>query len=149
MKKIILLFIFALLAPVFAFSQKDSSKSDSAKYEKMIGNLDTGLVKFNMMEQPPQFKGGMKGFGEFLRDNMVYPKEAKRKGTSGKVILSFIVEKDGSITDVTVLQGIGDGCDEVAVEALKKSPKWLPGIQDGRPVRVKYNIPLSFGLRKT
>ena len=144
MKKSNLLLLLFFLAPLLVFSQ-----ADSAKYEKMTGKLDTTLVKFNMLEQAPQFKGGMHGFAAYLKENLVYPKQAQRNGTSGKVILSFVVEKDGSITDVTVVEGIGDGCDEAAVKALKKSPKWLPGVQDGRPVRVKYNIPLAFGLKRS
>jgi protein TonB len=64
----------------------------------------------------------------------------------GRVILTFVVERDGSLTDIKVVRGIGSGCDEEAVRALKASPKWKPGIQNGKPVRVQYSVPVAFSL---
>lgn len=101
---------------------------------------------FTSVEQVPEFPGGMEGFGRYLSKAIRYPAIAKENGTQGRVILTFVVEKDGSSTDIKVARGIGDGCDEEAVRALKNAPKWKPGIQNGRPVRVQYSIPVSFAL---
>ena len=71
---------------------------------------------------------------------------AQEKGTQGKVFVSFVIEKNGELTDIQVVKNLGDGTDEEAIRVLKASPKWLPGVQNGRLVRVKYNIPISFAL---
>ena len=72
---------------------------------------------------------------------------AKNAGISGKVYITFVVEKDGSITDVKVLRGIGGGCDEEAVRVVQSMPRWSPGKQRGKPVRVQYNLPVRFTLQ--
>jgi len=72
---------------------------------------------------------------------------AKENNVSGKVFVTFVVEKDGSLTDVKVVRGIGSGCDEEAMRVLKASPKWKAGIQNGRPVRVQYTMPINFALQ--
>lgn len=92
----------------------------------------------------PEFEGGMKAWAKFLQRNLNYPSMAQENGIQGKVFVSFVVEKDGSISNVTVLKGIGAGCDQEAMRVIKKSPKWNPGKQNGQNVRVRYNIPLSF-----
>ena len=75
-----------------------------------------------------------------------YPAVARENNVQGRVILTFVVERDGSLTDIKVSRGIGDGCDEEAVRVLKASPHWKPGIQNGRPVRVQYSVPIVFAL---
>jgi protein TonB len=101
---------------------------------------------FTSVEQVPEFPGGLDAFGRFLGKNIHYPAVARENGTQGRVIVSFVCEKDGSLTDVKVARGIGDGCDEEAVRVIKSSPKWKPGIQNGRPVRVAYSVPIAFTL---
>jgi protein TonB len=81
-----------------------------------------------------------------LQKNIRYPAIARENSTQGKVIISFVCEKDGSLTDVKVARGIGDGCDEEAMRVIKASPHWTPGVQNGRKVRVAYNVPISFTL---
>ncbi|RZK72242.1 MAG: energy transducer TonB [Pedobacter sp.] len=98
------------------------------------------------IDSPPSFPGGAESLYSMISENLTYPELAIENGTSGTVYLSFVIGKDGSIEDVTVVKGIGDGCDEAAVEVLKRMPKWNPGIQDGKAVRVKYNIPIKFSL---
>ncbi|MDE7072847.1 MAG: energy transducer TonB, partial [Bacteroidales bacterium] len=83
---------------------------------------------------------------KYLRDNIRYPVIAMESGIQGRVYLTFVVEKNGSITDVKVMRGIGGGCDEEAVRVVQKMPKWNPGKQRGRPVRVLYSIPVIFTL---
>jgi protein TonB len=83
---------------------------------------------------------------KFLGKNLKYPTAAQRANIQGKVFLSFIVEKDGSITDIETMKGIGFGCDEEAMRVVKLMPKWIAGKQNGRNVRVKFTIPVFFRL---
>ncbi|KAA8483116.1 outer membrane transport energization protein TonB [Arcticibacter tournemirensis] len=101
-------------------------------------------VDFNVVEKFPEYPGGMEAFARFLRKNLRYPASAAENGIAGRVFLSFIVERDGSLTNIKVIKGIGFGCDEEAVRVLKKSPSWSPGIQNKQKVRVQYTLPLLF-----
>ncbi|MEO3405228.1 TonB family protein [Mucilaginibacter sp. CAU 1740] len=101
---------------------------------------------FTSVEQVPEFPGGIEAFGKFLAANVKYPKAARDNNVQGRVIITFVVEKDGSLTDMKVVRGIGSGCDEEAVRVLKLSPAWKCGIQNGRPVNVQYSVPISFTL---
>lgn len=107
---------------------------------------DNSIKDFASVEVLPEFPGGEKAFGSFLSKNINYPPMARENNISGRVFISFVVEKDGQLTDIKVLRGLGYGTDEEAVRVLKKSPKWKPGIQNGRAVRVQYTIPISFQL---
>ncbi len=98
------------------------------------------------IDTPPQFADGMPALYAYLRDNLHYPPGAKDQGISGKVFISFVITEDGSVSNVNVEKGIGGGCDEAAIETVKNMPKWKPGMQNGKPVRIKYNIPISFSL---
>ena len=106
---------------------------------------DTDKI-FLVVEKDPEPKGGLTAFYNFLSKNIIYPERAKRAGVQGRVYVRFVVEKDGSLTDIKVLKGIGMGCDQEAVRVVKKAPKWNPGKQRGRPVRVKMVIPILFTL---
>jgi TonB family protein len=101
---------------------------------------------FTSVEQVPEFKGGLEAFGKFLATNMKYPKAARDNNVQGRVIITFVVEKDGSLSNMKVVRGIGSGCDEEAVRVLGISPAWKPGIQNGKPVKVQYSVPISFTL---
>ena len=101
---------------------------------------------YQIVEEMPQFPGGENALMEYVSKNVVYPEEAKEKEIQGRVFISFVVEKDGSIGEVKVLRGIGGGCDEEAVRVIKGMPKWKPGMQKGKPVRVSYQIPINFKL---
>lgn len=98
------------------------------------------------VEQSPEYPGGDRAMYKFLGDKIQYPAAATRANVSGRVTVQFVVEKDGSIGAVKVLKGIGFGCDEEAVRVIKSMPKWSPGKQNGRPVRVYYTIPVMFTL---
>lgn len=104
------------------------------------------LVTPDLLEKYPEFPGGMDAFANYLRKNLRYPERAVDAGINGKVIVSFVIEKDGRLTDIRVLRGIGYGCDEEATRVLRKSPPWKPGIQNSRNVRVLYTIPLVFRM---
>jgi protein TonB len=121
--------------------------------DEPVGNADVKQVVeenpnqiFTAVEQVPTFPGGDAGFNKYLSKNIRYPAIARENNVQGRVIVQFVVEKDGSLTDIKVVRGIGSGCDEEAVRALKASPRWKPGIQNGRPVRVQYSVPVSFAL---
>lgn len=102
---------------------------------------------FTIVEQMPEFPGGIEALFKYLADNLKYPAMARDAKIQGKVYVTFVVDKDGSISDVKVLRGIGGGCDEEAVRVIKNMPKWKPGRQRDIPVRVQYNLPINFILK--
>lgn len=102
--------------------------------------------EFLFAEQQPEFVGGQRAFAEYLRKNLRYPREAARAGIQGKVFLEFSVGPDGAIERARVIKGIGFGCDEEALRVIGQMPDWMPGRQSGRPVRVKYTLPIAFQL---
>ena len=103
---------------------------------------------FVIVEQSPEYFGGDEARLNFLRSNIKYPQVAREVGIQGTVYVSFVVEKDGSVTQVTILRGIGGGCDEEAIRVTKLMPKWKPGKQRGKEVRVSYNMPIKFTLHE-
>ncbi|MBB6499784.1 M56 family metallopeptidase [Pedobacter cryoconitis] len=107
---------------------------------------DQRIYDFVSLDKQPGFPGGMDKFYTYIKAGIRYPKEAIEKNIQGKVFLSFIVEDDGQLSDIKVTRGIGGGADEEAVRLLSASPKWTPGTAEGHPVKVKYNIPITFAL---
>lgn len=101
---------------------------------------------FTVVEQQPEFTGGMAALSQYLQKNLRYPAAAQRANVAGRVFVSFVVNTDGSIQDVSVLKGLGFGTDEEAQRVVKSMPKWRPGKQSGRAVRVKFNLPINFTL---
>jgi protein TonB len=101
---------------------------------------------FLVVEQTATPKGGMAAFYKFIADNIRYPAQARRMGIEGKVFVEFVVDRDGSLTQFTVVKGIGAGCDEEAIRVLKTAPPWNPGKQRGKPVRQRMVIPILFKL---
>jgi protein TonB len=102
---------------------------------------------FLVVEEMPSFPGGEGEMYKYIGKNIEYPRMAKESGISGRVFVTFVVEKDGRVTDVQVLRGIGGGCDEEAVRVIKSMPSWKPGKQRGKPVRVQYRMPIKFTLQ--
>lgn len=107
---------------------------------------DNTVYNFASIENQPNYPGGIEKFYKFLGDNIKYPPMAAENNVQGSVFVSFTVEKDGSLTDIKVERKLGSGTDEEAIRVLKLSKRWNPGIQNGKPVRVKYNIPIKFSL---
>lgn len=101
---------------------------------------------FIVVEDEPEFPGGEMARRKFLSENTKYPKTASEVGIDGTVHVTFIIEKNGSVTDVRILRGIGGGCDEEAIRVVKAMPNWIPGKQRGKPVRVQFNMPIKFTL---
>ncbi|MDY0907047.1 energy transducer TonB [Pedobacter sp. CFBP9032] len=110
------------------------------------GGDPNAIIEGMGVDEYPEFAGGMKAFTKYMERNLRYPSQAQEEGVKGKVFVSFVVEVDGSITDVKVLRGIGFGCDEEAMKVIKKSPLWKPGRNKGKAVRVRYNMPINFNL---
>ncbi len=111
-----------------------------------LKNKSVGDSIYQIVDEMPQFPGGEAAMMKFVANNVKYPQEAKDKEIDGRVFVSFVVEKDGSVSNVKVMRGIGGGCDEEAVRVISAMPKWKPGIKDGKPVRVSYMMPLTFKL---
>ena len=101
---------------------------------------------YDMVETLPIPDGGMAGWSSYLSANLGYPTTARRKGIDGTVIVAFIVNTDGTVSDFELLKGIGGGCDEEAIRIVKNSPKWTPGMQDGKAVRTLMRLPINFTL---
>lgn len=101
---------------------------------------------FTIVEEMPSFPGGVSAFHEYLRRNLKYSAAARKMGVEGKVFVQFVVDKEGKISDVKAIRGIGAGLDEEAVRVVKNSPAWIPGRQRGNAVKTRVVIPINFAL---
>lgn len=101
---------------------------------------------FTIIDEQPSFKGGEIALSKYLIANIKYPRKAKKAGIQGVVYVEFCVDVDGRIREVIILSGIGGGCDEEAARVVKKMPKWNPGRQRGKAIKVKYFMPIKFTL---
>lgn len=101
---------------------------------------------FTIVEEQPSPNGGMREFYDYVGKNLSYPPKASRMGIQGRVFVEFIVEKNGTLTDIKVAKGIGGGCDEEAIRVISEAPRWNPGKQRGQPVRVRMVMPIVFKL---
>lgn len=137
MKKTVILTLAALLT--FSCAQASSLT------ETLVPSKGQVYDKVDVM---PDFPGGHTKMIEFLCENIKYPKEAAERGEQGKVCVGFVVDTDGSITDVSVVRSVSKVLDEAAVEIVKKMPKWIPGKHQGKTVRVKLMLPITFTAKK-
>ena len=130
----------------------DAEADENLEVEEIVYVEDTKVEEvkeaeiFIVVEVEPEFPGGEDARMKFLRDNVVYPKIARETGVEGTVLVSFVVEPDGRITNVEILRGRAPSLDEEALRVAKMMPKWKPGKQRGKTVRVKYNMPIRFTL---
>ena len=134
MKRLALL-LSAILLTNMAFCQE----------EKKVSVDDEVFV---VVEEQAEFPGGLDSMYAYIVKNLKYPEAAKEKGIEGRVFVSFIIEKDGSISNILIKRAIGGGCEEAAVEMIKNMPKWKPGKQRGKPVRFQFVLPIKFELPK-
>lgn len=125
MKKMFLIMFFMAFVSVSAYSQSDDEV-------------------YIMVEKRAEFPGGQSEMLKYIQDNRQYPDEAKENDVHGKVLVRFIVERDGTLSDVKVMRGIGSGCDEEAVRVITSMPKWKPGEQGGKAVRTSLTLPVTF-----
>lgn len=118
-----------------------AQETDEAKIAKVEGEI------FTVVEQSPEFPGGISEMYNYIGETLKYPKAAQENGVQGKVFVKFVVTKDGDIGDIKTLKGIGHGCEEEVARILANMPTWKPGKQDGENVNVYYTMPIAFQLR--
>lgn len=132
--------------------------SDQGEILKVTQRVETEPVKaepkpevenkvFDVVEQMPSFPGGPSALMQYLSSNIKYPVVAQENGVQGRVVVSFVVERDGSITDVQVARSVDPSLDREAQRVVRNMPRWIPGKQNGQAVRVKYNVPVAFRLQ--
>lgn len=109
--------------------------------------IDTTGEIIMYAEVMPQFNEGEEEMYKFISTNLNYPILAKENGIEGKVIVRFVVEKNGSLSNIEILKKVGWGCDEEAMKLIKKMPNWIPGKMNGKPVRTYYTLPIVFSLK--
>ncbi len=134
MKKFILLSVMA----AFCFISANAQKTVMSQKNQIV---------YDQVEQMPEYPGGMPALMEFLRNNVKYPQDALKQKVEGRVMVQFVVETDGSITDLKVAKKVFPSLDAEGIRVAKAMPKWTPGKQNGKPVRVQYNLPIVFRLR--
>ena len=114
--------------------------------DNAVVNEDESQI-FVFVEEYPEFPNGEENLYKYLGSNIKYPHEALENGIQGTVVVKFVVEKDGSISNVKAVRKIGGGCDEEAVRVVKRMPRWKPGKQSGKPVRTEFTLPIQFKLK--
>ena len=125
-----------------------SLEDDANLGVEIMDYVEEEAIPFQLVEEKPSFNGGdANEFSKWVNSKLVYPEIAKENGVQGRVTLQFTVEKDGSVTNVKVLRGVDSSLDKEAVRVVQSSPKWKPGKQRDRPVKVTYTFPVIFQLR--
>ena len=156
MNTMIILFALAMCVGCgqSAEQKEDSVPTDVAKEKEQVqvqaedeDTLENGEQVFRVVEVMPKFPGGDAELLKFIAKNVKYPQESQEKGEQGRVICSFVVTKDGTLTNYKVLRGISPALDQEAVRVLQMMPRWTPGTQKGEPVAVKYTVPITFKLQ--
>lgn len=125
----------------------DADAVDLADLEEKTQIVEEEEKPFTVVEQMPEFPGGDAARVKYLQQNLKYPELAREAGISGTVFVTFVVSRDGRLSDFKILRGIGGGCDEEAIRVLKQMPHWIPGKQGGRNVPVQFNLPIKFTLQ--
>ena len=132
---------FAIGAMEFSEGPREERTIITEREQKGIGD-----PIFEVVEQMPQFPGGQAGLMQYLSSNVKYPALAAENGVHGRVVCTFVVEKDGSTSNVKVAKGVDKTLDNEAVRVIKAMPKWIPGMHNGKNVRTKFTIPITFRL---
>lgn len=128
----------------------DVEVTDQTKIEEIVVQAEEPKEEtdevFTIVEESAAPKGGMAAFYKYVSDKIKYPPQARRMGIEGRVFVEFVIAKDGTLTEVRSIKGIGAGCDEEAVRIVQSAPPWSPGKQRGKPVRQRYTLPIIFKL---
>lgn len=132
------------IVPHFSIEAAPPPPPPPSKMESLPSYLDDKI--FDVVENQQSFPGGMGELMSWLGENIHYPEVAEKNGIQGRVVVSFVIEKDGSITNVLVVRGVDPSLDKEAVRVTRAMPNWIPGTQNGELVRVKYNLPITFKL---
>lgn len=152
----------AFISPAFVSCTMDSAKEEISEPQEVINEpvkpevpeevkteeteTETKEELFLVVETMPKFPGGEKAMYTYIGQNVKYPEKAKKEGVQGRVFITFVVEKDGRITEVELLRGVSEELDQEALRVMKGMPKWTPGEQRGKAVRVQYRMPIKFAL---
>lgn len=130
-----LLLLLSIFSTGILFAQKTKSKNNDAP--------------LTIVEQMPSYKGGEAAMMKFIQKNVKYPEVERNAGITGTCYITFVVERNGKISNIQVLRGVagGKGCDKEAVRVISKMPRWNPGKQNGKLVRVQFNLPIKYSLR--
>ena len=135
----------------FDVKGNDDANGEGLKAKQVIAQpeppKEVENIVFEVVEQMPAFPGGVAALMKYLLENTHYPSIAAEYGVQGRVVVGFVVEKDGSITDVTVIKSQDPSLDREAARVVKSMPRWIPGKQNGSAVRVKYQVPVTFRLQ--
>ena len=131
-------FIIMALMAVFGLTTVSAQKTVVAKKNQKV---------FDVVEQMPEYPGGQAALFEYLSKNIKYPADAEKKKVEGKVFVTFVVDTDGKITDVSLMRKVFPSLDAEAVRVISAMPNWIPGKQKGQVVRVKYTVPIMFRLK--
>ena len=134
MKKV----LFITLTALFCFSTANAQKTVVSQKNQKV---------YDVVEQMPEYTGGMSALIDFLSTNIKYPEDAQKQKVEGRVLVNFVVEVDGSITDIQVLKQAFPSLDAEAVRVVKAMPHWTPGKVKGKPVRVRYTLPIVYRLK--
>ena len=127
-----------MIMAVFCLSTVSAQKTVVSKKNQKV---------YDVVEQMPEYPGGIAALWEYLMQNVKYPEDAEKQKVEGRVIANFVVETDGSISDVKIFKQVFPSLDREAIRVLEAMPKWTPGKQNGKPVRVKYTVPVNFKLQ--
>jgi protein TonB len=128
----------------------DVEVTEESKVEEIVVQAEQPKEEtdeiFTVVEESATPKGGMQAFYNYVNTKIKYPAQARRMGIEGKVFVEFVINKDGSLTDVKAIKGIGAGCDEEAIRVIQSAPPWNPGKQRGKAVKQRYTLPIFFKL---
>ena len=130
--------VLIALMTAFGFSTASAQKTVVSQKNENV---------FDVVEQMPEYPGGMQALFEYLSQNIKYPEDAQKQKVEGRVLATFVVETDGSISNVEVVKHAFPSLDNEAVRVIQAMPKWTPGKQSGKVVRVKYTVPINFSLK--
>ena len=136
MKRTILLTMMTLCFSAMTWAQKTVVSNEAGPKEEA----------FDVVEQMPEVPGGMEALMQFMGQNMKYPKDAQKRKKQGRVLVTFVVEKDGSVSNAVVVKSVWPSLDAEALRVVRAMPKWAPGKQNGKVVRVKFTMPFNFAL---
>ena len=144
MKKVIVLFALAVLCIEYAVAQS----TKDVPIIRVDDDTDFLVQNLSTLDTTPEFPGGYDSLIAYMVRTIKYPTEAKENNIEGRVFVTFVVEKDGTIANARLLRDIGGGCGQEVLRMVNAMPKWKPGIKNGKPVRVQFNLPVNFGLEK-
>lgn len=154
MKKFICLFSIMLTFSAAAMAQDSlGNTTDTVKIQEPVipieykdPGTDTGRL-FVVVENMPEFPGGLVAMQKYIEKNMRYPPQAIKNNITGKVMVEFVIDENGYVTNARIVKGIGYGCDEEALRVVRAMPRWKPGTQKGKNVKVRFLLPLRFDIQ--